>query len=62
MFLSSQWYKRLLCFKELSGEKGMSTDKKKTIIISNIYIPQIAMKIAKNTVPPLSNRWVTWKG
>lgn len=24
-----------------------------------LHLPQIAMKIAKNTVPPLSNRWVT---
>ncbi len=23
------------------------------------HLPQIAMKMAKNTVPPLSNRWVT---
>lgn len=36
--------------------KSGKQDKQKN---NNLHLPQIAMKMAKNTVPPLSNRWVT---
>lgn len=69
--LSGEW-KREHCINRLEFQKGLyqaryvvdliqqvCTNSGKGTNGNSLHLPQIAMKIAKNTVPPLSNKWVT---